>query len=223
MKHLFINFISRFYTIFNLFFNSICVPSHTITNEGKVLFKCKIRCKGKGNRIVFKKGGIIRNTSIVIYGNDNLIIVDEDASINCGDVVIEDNNNNIQIGKRTHLCGSVHLACTEGSAISIGNDCLFSSEITLRTGDSHSILNAASARINHARDIQICNHVWICYRVLITKGALISENSVVGTGSVVTRQFSTPNVVIAGVPATVIKENINWCAERIAEVEEVSS
>ena len=91
---------------------------------------------------------------------------------------------------------------------------MFSSEVVLRTGDSHSIINEEGTRVNLAKDILIGNHVWIGHRVLINKGVKISDDSVVGTGSVVTNQFNQKGVCIAGNPARVIKENITWLSER---------
>ena len=70
-------------------------------------------------------------------------------------------------------------------------------------------------RINRAADVEIGNHVWIGYRVLINKGSVIPDDTVVGTGAIVTKSFDEPNTVLAGVPAKVVKRNVNWCKERL--------
>jgi acetyltransferase-like isoleucine patch superfamily enzyme len=70
-------------------------------------------------------------------------------------------------------------------------------------------------RINQAADVEVGNHVWIGYRVLINKGVVIPENTIIGTGAVVTKSFTEENTVIAGVPAKVVKRNVNWCKERL--------
>lgn len=222
MKHLILRLLYPFYRVFNLFFNSFHLGKATLKNSGKILFRCKIKCSGKGNKIFLHKGGIIRNSKITIYGNNNVIVIGKNTMINHGDLYIEDNGNTILIGNNCNLCGNVHLACTEGTKIEIGDDCLFSSEIVFRTGDSHSILDASSKRINLASDILIGNHVWICYRVLVNKGSHVASNSVIGSGAIVTKKFATPHVLIAGVPAKVIRENINWTPERISLGEEIS-
>lgn len=85
----------------------------------------------------------------------------------------------------------------------------------LRTGDSHSVLDLMGNRTNHAKDIVIGDHVWIGYRVCINKGVRIPSNCIVGTGAVVTKKFDTENVIIAGVPAIIIKQNVTWSSERI--------
>lgn len=122
----------------------------------------------------------------------------------------------ILVGNDTEFAGKIHIACTEASKCVIGRDCLFSSEIVIRSGDSHSIFDESGIRINPAKDVIIGDHVWIGYRVLVTKGAMIQNDCVVGTGSVVTRKTEKgSNVVLAGVPAKHVKEHIDWYYERV--------
>ena len=64
--------------------------------------------------------------------------------------------------------------------------------------------------INPNTDIIINNHVWIGTRSLLLKGTVLPPNSVVGAMSLVNKTFEEPNSLIAGIPAKVIKRNINW-------------
>ena len=64
--------------------------------------------------------------------------------------------------------------------------------------------------MNKNQSVYIGNHVWVGADALIQKGARISDNSVVATRSIVTKQFDQGNVVIAGVPARIVRENIGW-------------
>lgn len=196
------------------FNNSIKRGKTKIVNKGAVLIKCKIRSRGK-NTIILHKGAILRNTTISINGSNNVVEIGENVKVNLGDIYIEDNGNKVVIDKDTNICGQTHLACIEGKSIYIGKDCLLSSEIVFRTGDSHSILDMEGKRINPSEDIVIGDHVWIGHRVLINKGVIIPKNSVVGTGAVVTKSFDEENVVLAGVPAKIVKHNINWKHERV--------
>ena len=52
--------------------------------------------------------------------------------------------------------------------------------------------------------------MWIGAEVTLLKGTFISKNSIVGYGSLVTRRYDKENVVIAGKPARIIKENVYW-------------
>lgn len=197
------------------FNNKLKLKGSKYENKGKVLLGCKILVKGKGNRIILEKGGRLKNTLITISGNDNIVIIGKDSSIKDGELYIEDNGGRIAIGDKTRLCGKIHLACIEGCSIDIGNDCLFSSEIVFRTGDSHSILDMEGNRTNPSADIKIDDHVWFGYRAMVTKGVHIAENNIVGTASLVTKSVDESNVVVAGVPAKIVKTGVNWCSERI--------
>lgn len=215
MKPLLKRFLLKFYKVVNAlpFNNSVKARKSRIKNGGKLLYRCKIKSSGR-NTIIFHKGGFIRNTTIHIRGNNNIIEIGENTCIKDGDIYIEDDNNNIVIGNGTNLCGKIHLACTEGTKIHIGNDCLFSSEIVFRTGDSHSIVDVSGNRTNFAADIIIGDHVWVGYRVLVNKGVTVPSNTVIGTGSVLTKTIDESNTVVAGVPAKIVKRNINWKHER---------
>ena len=199
------------------FWNALHLRGTKLTCKGATLVRCKIDCKGKNNVIVAQKNALLTKCRICIRGDNNVVHIGENVHVKCGEFYIEDSQNRIEIGDNSSLCGQIHLACTEGTKILIGQKCLFSSEIVFRTGDSHSILSKDGSRINFAQDITIADHVWLGHRVLINKGVRIEKDSVVGTGSVVTKQFTEPNVVIAGVPAKVVKTNTSWCGERIGK------
>lgn len=177
--------------------------------------KTKIVVKGYNNKIIFNDKSIMYNCNFFINGDNNMIIVNDNAHITNGELWIEDDNNTISIGSRTLICGKTHLACIEGSKIIIGEDCLFSTDVVFRTGDSHSILDMDGVRCNPSEDIVIGNHVWFGNKTIITKGVTIKENSIISTGAIVTKKFEIPNVIIGGIPAKIIKRNINWNLKRI--------
>ena len=159
-------------------------------------------------------GAILKHCTIRVSGNNNRIVFCEKSFAKGADLCTEDDGNSIVIGQRTNLCGKIHLAAIEGTKILIGEDCLFSSEIVFRTGDSHSILDLDGNRTNPSEDIVIGDHVWLGHRVLINKGVHIGADNIVGTAAVVTKSISETNAVIAGVPAKVIKTGVNWDKER---------
>lgn len=208
--------IRKLYWLINIlpFNNTIRARKTKFINEGATLLKCKIKSYGN-NTIILHAGAIIRNTIIHIYGNNNIVEIGENVSINRGNIHIENDGNRVIIGEGTNICGTTHLACIEGKSICIGKHCLFSSEIIFRTGDSHSILDLSGKRINPSEDIIIHDHVWIGYRVSVNKGVAVSKNTVIGTGSIVTKSFEEENVILAGIPAKVVKRGINWDTARV--------
>lgn len=69
-------------------------------------------------------------------------------------------------------------------------------------------------RINYAKDILIDDHVWLGNHVQILKGVKIGTNSVLSIGSIVTKDIPI-NSVAVGIPAKVVKCNVNWLRDRI--------
>lgn len=92
---------------------------------------------------------------------------------------------------------------------------MFSSDIQFRTGDLHSIVNLQGDRINPSQNITIGNHGWIGTKVICLKGTEVAHNSIIGAGTLLSGKFQTPNCALAGVPAKVIKEDVDWLRERI--------
>lgn len=123
---------------------------------------------------------------------------------------MEDNKNEIYIRDNTKICGSTQLAAMEGTCIKIGKDCLFSSDVELRTGDSHAVKNLQNERINKSKNIMIGDYVWIGHKVIVLKGVQIENNTIVGIGSVVTKSPKKEYVAIAGNPAKIVKEKVTW-------------
>ena len=50
----------------------------------------------------------------------------------------------------------------------------------------------------------------MCKNITILKNTKIPSNSVVAQGSTVTKKFDTENIIIAGNPAKIVKENTIW-------------
>lgn len=151
------------------FLNRISGLSRNSIHFGKaVLINCCIKVSGKGNRISLADG-IYRDCHFKVRGNNNAILFGSDVHAKDMDVWIEDNKNELVVGPQTSFAGKIHLACTEGRKIEIGANCLFSSEIVIRTGDSHSILDFEGRRINQAKDVMIGDHVWMTHRVMVTR------------------------------------------------------
>ena len=107
------------------------------------------------------------------------------------------------------------MAVIEGTRIILGKDCMLSSGIEIRTGDSHSIVNNEGDRINPSKEIVVGNHVWIGTRAMLLKGSRIADDCIVGAGSIVTGSFDEAGCALAGNPAKVLRKDVSWKRERI--------
>jgi acetyltransferase-like isoleucine patch superfamily enzyme len=93
---------------------------------------------------------------------------------------------------------------------------MLSRQITIDTSDFHSILNYTTRnRINPPKDVLIQDHVWVGFNASINKGAIINKNSIVASKSVVLGKDYPPKVILAGIPAKIVKNNITWSREKL--------
>lgn len=141
--------------------------------------------------------------------NNRLVIGDGVISAEGGTIKLEDECNTIRIGRGTSFINAFIAASDYNTEITFGERCMVSNQVVIRNSDVHSILNAEGQRINHGRSTHIGNHVWVGY------GATIGAGSIAGTQAVVPERDFPEGVVIAGNPAKVVKEGVNWCGERI--------
>lgn len=198
----------------------ICLrgKGNQLVAKGVFLRNCRIRVSGEGNRIIIEDSKfLVKGMKINISGNHNLLHIGPDFATEGLSFTMEDDNNTIELGRHCRGGAFSELAVIEGTGIQMGDDCMLSAHITVRTGDSHSILDQQSRkRINPSESVVIGDHVWIGNTVLIFKGTQIGSHSMVAGGSVVTGKTFPANCILGGNPAKVLKEGTDWCSERIA-------
>lgn len=116
----------------------------------------------------------------------------------------------VEFGAEFSVTKEIYLEATEAQTISFGPDCMVASYVTVRTGDGHVIFDRASGeRINPSRSIKVGAHVWLGDRSTILGGADIGDGCIVGAQSLLKKR-AEPHCLVAGVPAKLIRENIEW-------------
>lgn len=187
----------------------------SLSPEAGCLKNVNFDIEGDENTVVVSKGVSLTNLTVKIKGSHNRLIIEKNCVIAGGFFSFEDYSGRISVGKDTSILG-VHLVVSEpGSVISIGADCMFSFDIDIRTGDSHSIIELDSGdRINYAEDVKIGSHVWLGAHVQILKGVSIGDDCVVGTGAVVTNDIPA-NSIAVGIPARVSRSGVTWHREKV--------
>ena len=112
----------------------------------------------------------------------------------------------LSIGDHTYINRSASIDCTQ--EITIGDYCAISDNVQILDSDFHPITyNGKTSTMS--KPVHIGNHVWIGRSVIILKGVTIGDGAIVGAGSVVTRDVPA-GCLVAGNPARVIKENVEW-------------
>jgi len=149
-----------------------------------------------------KKNG---RTTILRVDNHAEIHVKGNFSIYYGGDVICFKNSKLTLG--SGFCNSnVKIRCTE--SITIGSGAAISHDVTIMDSDAHGLTYDG---YHMTKPVTIGNNVWIGSRAMILKGVHIGDGAVIAAGAVVTRDVPA-NAMAAGVPARVIKENLNWGA-----------
>lgn len=195
-----------------------------------------ILLEGKNNTVRIKidneeKFDNLKGLAIYVYGDNNSIklgkvIYPYNASIGLTGLTINIGNPpddafvigmerpagncNIEIGNDVVVCGARLFLQDDNTSITIGNNCMISWGIDIWCTDVHTITDLDGNAINYGKSIEIGNHVWIGKDVKIGKNTKVSDDSIIGWGSIVTRKFNETNVIIAGNPAKIIKNDINW-------------
>lgn len=133
------------------------------------------------------------------------------------------NNSLLKIGKGFQIRNAYDIRIDDYSSILIGNDCLFSREIMMRSNDGHSIFDVmtgenlnSTENISKSRKIEIGNHVWVGMRATILYHTKIEDGCIIGAMSLVKNRFPN-NCIIAGIPAKVRRKNVSWSDKNGAE------
>lgn len=148
-----------------------------------------------------QRGGIIVNSSPL----SNLLGLCQRT------IIIARGGGVVNIGRNCGVSGSTiyaHKRITIGDNTIIGANCkIIDSDFhPLNAGENGRLSNCSSKMIRK-EEVLIGKNCFIGTNAIILKGTQLGNNVVVGAGSVVSGKFPD-NVIIAGNPAKIIRENI---------------
>ena len=161
-----------------------------ITIGGKFYFNAKWTKKDPFPSILAmrERSSLLVKHNFCIYSGSRLYI-NQGASLILGSGYI---NNNL------------NLSCFE--KIEIGNNVAIADNVCIRDSDNHDILTSKHIK---TQPVKIENNVWIGMNVTILKGVTIGNGCIIAAGSVVNRDIPA-NCLAGGVPAKILKHNIEW-------------
>ena len=165
-----------------------------LSNSAKIFIK-------KNLNITANNCGHNGRSSILRMDSDSILKVDNFQFMYGADIILF-KNAELSLGT-----GFINSDCKirVHKRVTIGDDVAISHDVTIMDSDAHQIVG----KTNEARDVIIGNHVWIGTRVVILKGVTIGDGAIIAAGSVVTKDVPS-KCLAAGVPAKVIKENVEW-------------
>ena len=192
---------------------------------------------GSNNKIIIGKNVKITN---LVVGNFNRIEVEDDCILQAGQfkltnhamVKIENHVyvggmeifvndlSSLTIGEKTNMqTGKIRTG--RNQKISIGRDCMFSWDVVLLAHDGHLLWDTITEKcINNTNgmirnSIEIGNHVWLGGEVVVLPETEIEDGSICAYRSVVKGKVPN-NCVVAGAIAKVVKINVAWSKENVA-------
>lgn len=171
---------------------------------------------GENNAVDVPQDSWVR---VTIYGDNNTVVVGphkyhDDFRINIGTPDCHCDNCTVVIGNDFSCNGASMLLLEDNTTVKFGNDCMLSDLISIWPSDTHTMTDLDGKITNIGKSIKIGNHVWIGQGATILKNTTIASNCIVGTRSVVGGKYTKSNCVIAGNPAKIVKENVNWDRRR---------
>lgn len=173
--------------------------------------------------------GVRRDTALIVEGDDNVVEVAEGARL-AMNIVVRGRNNRVRIDKGCYLHGFGNLigdgaslfvgegtTMVQGSiqlheptSVTIGKDCMISSQVYISVSDIHPIFDRESGRrINHPRAVDIGDHVWLGLRAMVLKGARIGDGAIVAAGTLVSGEVPA-HALVAGFPGRLLRKNVAW-------------
>lgn len=183
-----------------------------------------------GNNITFSGGDIIN-----IF-TDSELYIDNHVTFGPNNEIIVRNSSKIKIGQNNLFRKQVRITSFEMSQIRIGSACIFneynliqatymteiiigdnilaSRNCSFRSEDGHAIFDIQTGKkLNYVNKTSLIleDHIWCGEGVMFLSPAHIATGTIIGAQSLVKKQFPN-NVIIAGTPAKIIKENVAWHA-----------
>ena len=150
--------------------------------------------------------GYITKMSYLSISRDGRLTFRGRVKLSAG-ISIRIDKGNLTFGAKTFVNGNCMFRCTK--SIILGDELLVGWNVNFSTDDGHYIIENNKIKLKE-KDINVGRHVWIASDTKIAKGVKISNDSVVAQNSLVTSQFFESNILIAGIPAKIVKNNINW-------------
>ncbi|VBB44606.1 putative acetyltransferase [uncultured Paludibacter sp.] len=194
--------------------NTLRIYFHT-KSKGKniVIAHRKTKCNIHNSASVFlEKGKLIINKSwskndpfysYLFMAENSVLKVSGSFDIYTGAKIYINKKAQLILGNG-YINHNLNLSCFE--KIEIGKGVVISENVTIRDSDNHTI---KENKTSTTQPVKIGNHVWIGVNATILKGVRIGDGAIIAAGAVVNSDI--PEKCLAGgIPAKIIKENIEW-------------
>lgn len=174
------------------------------------LINSSITFNGTDNILFCGENLKLRNTSIRFNGSNSVVFLSNSRKEYSLDVSIN-NNSVFYVGRDNYFNGALHVVISEEKNVVVGDNCLFSFGVWLRTADPHLIYSCETKeRVNYSKSIFVGDHVWIGQDAMLLKNSYIGSGSIVAAKALVAGKKIPSNESWGGNPARQLSRGIFW-------------
>jgi acetyltransferase-like isoleucine patch superfamily enzyme len=176
------------------------------------IIKSKLRFLGENNILVLKKDAVLKDCEITFHKSNAIIFVGK-GGFTAKISIFNDSVGYFGGSTFYNPDGRAYFKIAEHKDLFIGKNSLFSTNVSIETNDAHLLFEYDGEkydRKNLSNSIIIEDHVWLGRNTSINKGSYITFNSVVAANSMINKPSLESGVILAGIPAKVIRRNIFW-------------
>ena len=112
---------------------------------------------------------------------------------------------NVYVGDNTWLGRNLDISVPKGTSLRIGSNVDVGPYVKFQCGSHHIGSSLRRAGTGHSQSITIGDGCWIGTSSLILSGAHVGPGTVIAAGAVVVSGTYPENVLLAGVPAKILK------------------
>ena len=173
----------------------------------------RIRFMGSRNIVVIGQNSLVRGLVRMHADDCATVLAGDNKQPAIFNITHWSKGTTTFIGRETTSNGSQLVLMGQGASILIGEDCMFSTGIWVKTSDMHAIVDLASGEMinsdgTNAR-VQIGTHAWIGQNALVVQSLSIGAGAILGANSFLNR--SIPDCALfAGTPARQLREGVTW-------------
>jgi acetyltransferase-like isoleucine patch superfamily enzyme len=143
-----------------------------------------------------------------VWENSGKVIFRGSAVIKYGAKIVVGPQGILTIGDQLRMASGSYIICYH--SVTIGHSCRISWNTQILDTDFHRILDLQGNHLNPDSSIILGDHNWIGHSTTIAKGTELGEMVVVGSHSLLNKKYDGHHVILAGIPAKVVREGITW-------------
>lgn len=170
--------------------------------------RCQLAATLDRAQIVFGDKSELQADSTLWVAYGGQVLLGDNVHVGCRSLFSVGFDGKCQIGCGTTINDELRVGACKSDVI-IGEDNLISCYVKINTGSHEMLDNVTRRPISNRKPIVTEDHVWIGMGASLLQGCHMRYGSIVGASAVVTKVFPE-HCSVAGNPAHIIKENIDW-------------